>query len=242
MDQAICIGAQPGHAARIDFKPLRIEPVELPPEWTFVVANTLVRAEKSAGAMKAYNDRTRESDAALSRVRVRLDERPTTGYPQLLSRHDVIELFTLAGQTLDPVLLRRFRHVVTEGVRVRRAVTAMREGDLALFGSLMDASHESLRKDYEVSCKELDDMVERARAGGAVGARLTGAGFGGCIVALCESGDEDAVIGSLDDYYAARGVGMERPLAFAGREKAVPLKEARFAVRPSAGATWKEVG
>jgi galactokinase len=244
MDQAICLGAQQGHAARIDFKPLRVATVELPTGWAFVVANSMIRAEKSAGAMQAYNRRTSECDEALARVRVRLDERSTTGYPQLLSRHDVIELFTLAEQALDPLLLRRFRHVVTEGVRVRRAVTAMEEGDLGLFGNLMDASHESLRSDYEVSCPELDELCERARSGGAAGARLTGAGFGGCIVALCASEQVERVLDSLDGFYTDRT--WEGAAGPQGSPQHFPaLDDLRFRVEPSAGASYRaldEVG
>ena len=84
----------------------------------------------------------------------------------------------------DDVLRRRARHVVTEIERVREAVAALRAGDLAEVGRLFDASHASLRDDYEVSCAELDVSVEAARAAGALGARMTGGGFGGSSIAL----------------------------------------------------------
>jgi hypothetical protein len=83
---------------------------------------------------------------------------------------------------------------VSEGARVAAAVAALERADVAGFGTLMDASHASLRDDYDVSSRELDRLVEIAREGGAAGARLTGAGFGGCIVVLAEAGAADAVL------------------------------------------------
>ena len=89
----------------------------------------------------------------------------------------------------DPVLRRRARHVATECARVRAAAEALRAGDAATFGRLMLESHASLRDDFEVSTDALDATVSRLMAvPGVLGARLTGAGFGGCVVALCERG------------------------------------------------------
>jgi galactokinase len=89
---------------------------------------------------------------------------------------------------LDPVTLKRCRHVVTENARVVDAVEALKRGDVAAFGQLMNASHVSLRDDYEVSCEELDIMVEAGwEQEGVAGARMTGAGFGGCTVNLVRS-------------------------------------------------------
>jgi galactokinase len=96
---------------------------------------------------------------------------------------------------------------VSEGARVAAAIAAMERGDVAGFGTLMDASHASLRDDYDVSSRELDRLVEVAREGGATGARLTGAGFGGCIVALASAGTADAVLADLRErFYGPRGV------------------------------------
>jgi len=98
-----------------------------------------------------------------------------------------------ASSRLDPVLLRRTRHVVSENERTLQAVQAMRVGDPQWLGRLMDASHASLRDDFEVSSRELDSMVESARSHpSCFGARMTGAGFGGCAIALVnesEAGD-----------------------------------------------------
>lgn len=102
--------------------------------------------------------------------------------------------------------LRRARHVLSETQRVYRAVEALRAGGLADMGRLMDESHRSLHEDFEVSTGRLDRMVECARDAGAFGARLTGAGFGGCIVALADSTRADDIIRALErDYYARLG-------------------------------------
>jgi galactokinase len=86
---------------------------------------------------------------------------------------------------MDKLLWRRARHVVSENQRVLEAVRVLECGDLEKFGGLMNQSHESLRDDYEVSCKELDTLVDLARRHpGVLGARMTGAGFGGCTVNL----------------------------------------------------------
>jgi len=97
----------------------------------------------------------------------------------------------VAGEHLGGLLLKRARHVVTENQRVLDAVQALERGDAEEFGELMNASHESLRDDYEVSSKELDALVELAqKQPGCLGARMTGAGFGGCTVNLVR---QDAV-------------------------------------------------
>jgi galactokinase len=101
----------------------------------------------------------------------------------------------------------RARHGLSENERVVAAVEALEAGDLDRMGELMDASHESLARDYECSTAALDSIVEAARAGGALGARLTGAGFGGSIVAMCRARDAQSVIESIDRrYYASAGV------------------------------------
>src|SRR2546429_645965 len=142
-------------------------------------------AEKSGAARRAYNERTRQCDGARRLVAARLGRREDISYPALLAAAPVEELLLVAEAALSGVLARRFRHVVTEGTRVPQAEAAMAAGDLAAFGRLLDASHQSLPDDYAVSHPALDRLVELAREAGAVGARLTGAGFGGSIVALC---------------------------------------------------------
>lgn len=223
MDQAIILGAQAGCASRIDFHPLRLTPTPVPTEWRFIVAWSLVHAEKSGAARQAYNERPRQCDEARRLVATRLGLREDITYPALLAAAPVEELLDVAGTTLPDVLARRFRHVVTEGTRVRQAEAAMATGgnDLATFGGLLDSSHASLRDHYEVSHPELDRLVELAREAGAAGARLTGAGFGGSIVALCSTERVPQVLAALRErFYAPRGAQGDYV----------------FAVAPSAGA------
>src|SRR5438874_7818241 len=206
MDQAIILGAQAGCASRIDFHPLRLTPTAVPADWQFIVASSLVYAEKSGDARQAYNERTRQCDEARRLVATRLGQRQDTTYPALLAAASVEELLQVAGATLTSVLARRFRHVVTEESRVRQAEAALAARELAAFGQLLDASHRSLRDDYEVSHPELDRLVELAREAAAAGARLRGAGFGGSIVALCRVERAPAVVGGLPErLYAPRG-------------------------------------
>jgi len=223
MDQAISLGAVEGHASRIEFAPLSLHECPVPPGWHFVVGHTMVRAEKSGAARAAYNLRREECGEALLRLAGALGRNAPSGgdtlsdsphtastpeltYPGLIANRDVGDLLSMAQSHLPLPLLRRFRHVVTEGARVYEAEKAMRGADLLTFGILMDASHESLREDYEVSSPELDRMVELARDGGAAGARLTGAGFGGCMVALTDPHHLAGVLRSLETgYFRARG-------------------------------------
>ena len=151
MDQAISLGARAGHATRIDFNPLRWTHVPIPRGWCFFVAHSLAPAEKSAGAQEAYNRRTNECRVALNKVRQALGEEDDVDYPDLLARHPTASLVERAAEALDSVLFRRFRHVITEAKRVADAETALVEGNPIAFGALMEASHLSLRNDYEVS-------------------------------------------------------------------------------------------
>ena len=95
-------------------------------------------------------------------------------------------------------ILRRARHVLSETKRVERAAAALEAGKLDEVGALMNESHRSLAEDFEVSTPRLDAMVECARRAGALGARLTGAGFGGSIIALCAASEAPGVIAALD--------------------------------------------
>ncbi len=226
MDQAICLGAVPGSACRIDFDPLRLTPVTVPPEWQFVVAYSLTRAPKSGSVRDSYNLRTRQCSEALAAVVASLNLASHVGsYSELLSQQPALAVLEAAEGALDATLFRRFRHVVTEGIRVNQAETALIQGDIAAFGRLMVESHCSLKEDYEVSCPELDQLVEIAVRSGAWGARLTGAGFGGCVVALAAEEHVASVLEALQrEFYAYR--------TFPGR-----VEDHLFAVVPSGGAT-----
>ena len=216
MDQAACLHGMPGHALRIEFEPLRVTPVAVPEGWRWVVASSLRRAEKSAGAREAYNERARQCREALEVL--------ARGYRELVADPDLDGVLRRARRILVPVLFRRFRHVVTEGRRVAVAEEAMRNGEIGRFGNLMVQSQVSLHEDYEVSTADLDEMVEIALGAGAAGARLTGAGFGGCIVALC---DERAVE-PVTDALAAR--------FYTPRLGGPPGRDVMFAVKAGRGA------
>src|SRR5881296_4032952 len=124
MDQAIILGARAGCASRIDFHPLRLTPTAVPTGWQFIVAWSLLHAEKSGAARQAYNERTQQCDEARRLVAARLGQPEDITYPALLGAASVEELLKVAGAALPEVLARRFRHVVTEGTRVRQAEAA----------------------------------------------------------------------------------------------------------------------
>ncbi|CCW35593.1 galactokinase [Chthonomonas calidirosea] len=176
MDQFISALGQKDHALFIDTRTLHYEAVPLPTSGVFlVIANT----NKPRGLVdSAYNQRRAECEEALDCLRRFL--------PSIRALRDVtLEEFTRWEARLPEVPRKRARHVITENERVLQSVDALKRGDIALFGSLMNASHRSLRDDYEVSCTELDALVEAAWAlPGVYGSRMTGAGFGGCTVSL----------------------------------------------------------
>jgi galactokinase len=178
MDQFIATLGQRGHALLIDCRGLGYEPVPLPSGVSVVVCDTM----KRRGLVDSeYNTRRQECEQGVELLRQHL--------PQVKALRDVTgQNMALHGHTLPPVVRKRCKHVVSENERVQKAVTALRTGDVPEFGRLMDLSHTSLRYDYEVSCAELDCMVELARSTrGCLGARMTGAGFGGCTVNLVRS-------------------------------------------------------
>jgi galactokinase len=234
MDQAVSMGARAGCAARIDFAPLRLKHVMVPPDWCFVVAESGVRAEKSGRVQMAYNQRRAECEEALEAVgreAVSRDAAPTepAGYPALLAAVGHRGAMELGEAVLTGNLAKRFRHVVSESRRVNQAEAALKGADLTLLGDLMDASHGSLRTDYHVSSVELDELVALAKEGGAAGARLTGAGFGGCIVALADRGTVGGVLDSLTSgYFEPRGMGQR-------------LNDHLFIAVPSDGATFSHI-
>jgi galactokinase len=201
--------------------------VPVPEGWRFVVAHSLVQAHKSGGAREGYNRRRGETEEAMSLVVEALDlpSSEIHSYRDLLERVSGPEALAAGDERLEGDLLKRFRHVVTEGARVVRAEAAMRAGAIDAFGLLMNGSQASLAEDYEVSIPELDQLVGIARDAGAVGARLTGAGMGGCIVALCPAPRADAVLQALKDrFYEPRGVVRD-------------LEERAFVAEPAAGAS-----
>jgi galactokinase len=175
MDQYISVFGRENSAVEIDCRSLGHRLVTLPAEITFVAVNTMV---KHALAGSAYKDRVQECAAALAGVQSR--------FPQAQSLRDVTpEQFDSVSRSLPELIARRGRHVVTEIARVGRFVEASDAGDLSTMGALMVQSHRSLQHDYEVSCAELDFLVDTAlHLEGVFGSRMTGGGFGGCTVTM----------------------------------------------------------
>jgi galactokinase len=126
------------------------------------------------------------------------------GVPAL---RDVSDLDAALTQLPDPVMKRRVRHVVTENARVLEAVNVLRGGRIADLAPLLDASHESMRDDFEITVPQVDLAVETARASGALGARMTGGGFGGCIIALVDLGEGARIGREIAESFAAAGHG-----------------------------------
>lgn len=197
MDQAAILAGRAGHALRIAFDPLTVREVPVPGTWRFVVADSRASAEKSGAARDAYNSRRADVEAAVARV---AGDTVYPAYPALLARWSADDLLAEARPVLDDTAYRRFRHVVTEADRVARAEAALVAADAETFGELMLASHESLRDDFDVSTPALDELVDAAMGAGAFGARLTGAGLGGCIVALVAAADVPAFLRRLRSF------------------------------------------
>lgn len=182
MDQyAVTFGVK-GHALFLDTRSLQCEALPVPKSAAIVICNTMVKHELSAGA---YNERRAECEQAVAQLRRR--------YPDVAQLRDVTETqLEEARFLLDGSLFKRALHVVGENRRVVAAARALRSGNLAQFGALMNESHESLRSNYAVSCDELDILVNAARElPGVYGSRMTGGGFGGCTVTLVDAQHAD---------------------------------------------------
>jgi galactokinase len=183
MDQLAALACRAGHVLAIDFDTLTMDHVPLPPGIGVLVVHcgtrrTLVDSE--------YSARRAECDAIAARLGLR-------------SLRDAT-----ARQVAD---LPRARHVVSENERVLATVDALRAGDVGRVGTLMLDSHASLRDDYQVSTRELDAAVDALVGAGAAGARLTGAGFGGCVVAVCATDRAETVLaGGIAAYRASTGI------------------------------------
>ncbi len=182
MDHAAVLASRQGCAVLVKFAPFEIFHIPVPPDWSFLVAHSLTQAEKSGAVRAEYNARRTAATEALTSL----------GLP---SFHAALETHTRfpAAQVLPENRRLAFLHVTSEALRVQQAVAAMRESNLAAFGELLNESHASLRDRLRVSSPALDALVGAALEAGAQGARLTGAGFGGCVIILCTSADRDRV-------------------------------------------------
>jgi galactokinase len=193
MDQMISAAGVAGHALLIDCRSLATSPMPLPPGIAVVVLDT---ATRRGLVDSAYNERRAQCEAA-------------TRHFGVAGLRDVsVTELEAAQPDLDALTYHRARHVITENERVLQACDAMRAGDARALGRLLDASHVSLRDDFQVSSRELDTIVEVAAAHPAcLGARMTGAGFGGCAVALVrDEGTQEFVENAVAAYTARTGL------------------------------------
>lgn len=192
MDQSVALFAEAGHALLLDFgedshRAVPWEPAAVGLE--LLVIDTRVAHRLADGG---YAARRADCQTAARALGVRT-LREVADPPAALDR------------LADERVRRRARHVFTELARVEDALTALGSGDLAAVAALLDASHGSLRDDYEVSCTELDVAVDTARAHGAAGARMTGGGFGGSAIALVPTDRLAHVCAAVEDAFGARG-------------------------------------
>lgn len=193
MDQLISAAGKKDNAMLLDCRSLMYQYIPIPYQASFIILDTKTRRELSHSA---YNKRQREVEIAANFLGI---DTLRDGSTSLLKQEK---------SKLSDIIFRRARHVITENERVLSFCDAMRQGDLAEMGRLINESHRSLRKDYEVSSMELDLIVEIARLQPhCLGARMTGAGFGGCALALLSNNDIKPFINQVEFlYYEQTGV------------------------------------
>lgn len=171
MDQLSSACGVAGHALLIDCRSLAVQPVPLPADVAVMIVHSRVRR----GLVdSAYNERRRQCQAAAAHL----------GVPAL--RDATLAQLQAARATMDPLVWRRAHHIITENTRTLAAAQALRAGDLAQLGALMAASHASMRDDFEITHPAVDHLVSllQQAIGPHGGARMTGGGFGGCVVAV----------------------------------------------------------
>ena len=187
MDQMISAAGQKDHALMIDCRDLSTKQIPLPEGTAVVIMDTITRHTHTDSG---YNERRAQCEAAARFF----------GVSHL--RDIDITMFEAREQELEDVVMRRARHVITENGRVLKAAEAMSAGDSVQMGRLMDESHVSMRDDFEITNDELNIMVAIAQEQtGCYGARMTGGGFGGCAVALVESGAAEGFASAVAEQY-----------------------------------------
>lgn len=182
MDQFISCWGKRDHALMLDCRSMEFRLLPVPADARMVICNTMVKHEHASGE---YNQRRAACEEGVRILKQHL--------PGIRSLRDVLRSDLERNRSkLPEVIYRRCRHVVTENARVEEAALALAGPDLSRFGKLMAESHVSLRDDYEVSCRELDIMVELAqKQPGVYGARMTGGGFGGCTINLVRASEAE---------------------------------------------------
>jgi galactokinase len=194
MDQFVSCHGQAGHALLLDCRSLDFQLVKMPPQVHLVICNTMVKHELGASE---YNARRAECEDGVCLLRAVL--------PGIRSLRDVsVTQLEENRKQLSETIYKRCRHVVTEIERTRRAAVALQTGGIGQLKQLMADSHHSLRDDFEVSCRELDVMVEIAsRQRGILGARMTGGGFGGCTINLVDANESSDFRKRVAEEYAS---------------------------------------
>lgn len=194
MDQYALACAKFGRALLLDCRSLQARQVTLPADISFILTDSGVRHSLVDGE---YNSRADECAAALACL--------TRAQPAVESLRDVSgDMLETHKSNMNELQYRRSRHVVSENQRVLDTVQALEAGDLQQVGLLLSACHASLRDDFEVSCDELDALVECANSSELVaGSRMVGAGFGGCVLSVCKKSDATTAAAHIQDAYAA---------------------------------------
>ena len=205
MDQYISRVGKAGHAVKIDCTGLSIASVKInTPGYSWLI----IDSKKRRGLVDSeYNNRRKECEEGLGAAQSAFAERNITGLRDISSA-DLPGLENVC----DPAVYKRVKHVVTENDRVLKTVRALEKGDIDTIGACLYASHASLRDDFEVSCMELDLLVRiLSDIKGVAGARLTGAGFGGCVIALVKNEAVASVVESIGQQYSSPNVPEDEP-------------------------------
>ena len=176
MDQMSSSKSKFGQVLFLDCENLNTEIVPIFEDYTFIIIHSGSTRKLSEGL---YNERKRETEIASKSLNI-----------SSLRHAEISDLNIIK----DPKIFRRARHVITENVRVLKAVQFLKDNNAQAFGNLMNESHISMDEDYEISSPELNHIVKTAQSYGALGARLTGAGFGGCTVVLSSNTRRDDII------------------------------------------------
>jgi len=191
MDQFVASLGREGNALFIDCRTNHHENIPLHPDYAIVIVNTMIKREL---ATSAYNERRRQCEEGVKLLKRSILD--------IKSLRDVTTNQLHHIDKLPEPIRSRCRHVVTENTRVLESTKALKQGDMNHLGTLMNTSHDSLRDHYQVSCPELDTLVEAARnTPGTLGARMTGAGFGGCTVNLIENEKTPRFIETIIKHY-----------------------------------------
>jgi galactokinase len=184
MDQLIIANGIKDHALLMDTATLEMTPSKATFDgYTLVIMNTNYKRKTTDSK---YNERVHECNLALKEIQKNFD----VTYLCELKTSQLPKIETILN---NPTLFKRVKHTVTEQKRTLDAMDAMKENNAILFGKLLDESHESLKSDYEVTGLHLDTLVDAAKHAGAIGARVTGAGFGGCAIALVKNEDVESL-------------------------------------------------